>query len=93
MKLYLKSGQVIEINGVSEVSYNVYEHGKLIDSNDYVEYNKLDKPIFKRDKFLRDCQDVREDNELVSELISFYDDTGYLKFSTFMDQIIGIEED
>lgn len=86
MKVYLKSGQVVEINGVSEVSYNVYEKDELIDTNDYVEYNKLDQPIFKRNKFLCDCQDMHE-------LISFYDCTGYLKFTTFMDQIIGIEED
>lgn len=84
MKLYLKSGQVVEINGVTEVSTTW---------SDYVEENKLEQSVFRRDKLLRDCQDVREDHELVNELISFYDNTGYRKFMTFMDQIIGIEED
>lgn len=82
MKLYLKSGQVVEINGVTEVSTTW---------RDYVEENKLEQSVFRRDKLLRDCQEVNKDR--VSELISFYDDTGYLKFTTFMDQIIGIEED
>lgn len=84
MKLYLKSGQIVEIDGVSEVSASLI---------DYVEENKLGNLIFKRNKLLQDCQDVREDDMQINELISFYDDTGYLKFTTFMDQVIGIEED
>lgn len=93
MKLYLKSGQIVDINEVIEASYSIYEHGKFVETIDYVEYNKLDQPIFNRDKLLRDCQHAREDKEAINELISLYDSTGYLKFTTSMDQIIGIEED
>lgn len=84
MKLYLKSGQIVDIDGVSEVSTSC---------SDYVEENKVGNLIFEGPRLLRDCQDVRKDHELVNELISFYDNTGYRKFMTFMDQIIGIEED
>lgn len=84
MKLYLKSGQIVEIDGVSEVSTIC---------SDYVKENKLGNLVFEGPRLLRDCQEVREDNDLVNELISFYDNTGYRKFMTVMDQIIGIEED
>lgn len=93
MKIYLKSGQIVNIDEVIEASYSIYEHGKYSETIDYVEYNKLDQPIFNRTKLLRDCQHAREDKEAINELISLYDSTGYLKFTVFMDQIVGIEED
>lgn len=92
MKLYLAGGQVVEINGVSDVRYNVWENGKWVDTINYVERDRadgIDQPLFKKIKLLRDC---RKD-ELASELIFFYDLTGHLRFITIMGQIIGIEED
>lgn len=90
MKLYLKSGQVVSIgNELTEVSYNTYDNDELVGSYDYVDDNN----IFRRRKLLLDCKLVREDENCCNELIEFYDNTGWLRFSTVMDQIIGIEED
>ena len=78
MKLYLKSGQVVEI---SEVQYAVAGRGK-----DYVDRHEL--PMLKSKELLIDVGNKRND-----DIIEFFGKDNCLCFTTYMKQIIGIAED